>query len=72
MATFDTSRTAYGASSAVSGFFAALSRTLAAVVAWNDARVTRNALSSLSDRELEDIGLVRGDIDTLAQTDFIR
>ena len=32
---------------------------------WNDARVTRNALSRLSDRELEDIGLVRGDIDNV-------
>lgn len=33
--------------------------------AWNDARVTRNALSRLSDRELYDIGLVRGDIDDI-------
>jgi uncharacterized protein YjiS (DUF1127 family) len=30
---------------------------------WNDARVTRKALSTLSDRELDDIGLCRGDID---------
>ena len=42
----------------------------ASVVAWNDARVTRNALSALTDRELEDIGLVRGDIDAVAQTAF--
>ncbi len=35
------------------------------IVAWNDARVTRNALGKLSDRELDDIGLCRGDIDTL-------
>ena len=34
--------------------------------AWNDARITRNALSRLSDRELEDIGLSRADIDTIA------
>jgi uncharacterized protein YjiS (DUF1127 family) len=32
---------------------------------WNDARVTRNALGKLSDRELDDIGLCRGDIDRL-------
>lgn len=38
----------------------------AAFIAWNDARVTRNALSSLSDRELEDIGLSRGDIDRIS------
>jgi uncharacterized protein YjiS (DUF1127 family) len=31
--------------------------------AWNDRRVTRNELSKLSDRELEDIGLCRGDIE---------
>ena len=32
---------------------------------WNDARVTRNALGRLSDRELDDIGLCRGDIEAL-------
>lgn len=35
--------------------------------AWNDNRVTRNALSKLTDRELEDIGLSRGDIDTVGR-----
>jgi uncharacterized protein YjiS (DUF1127 family) len=34
------------------------------VLAWNDRRVTRNELHRLSDRELEDIGLTRGTIDT--------
>lgn len=72
MATFDTSRTAYGSASAVSGISAFISRTIAAVVGWNDARVTRSALSSLTDRELEDIGLVRGDIDSVADTAFFR
>jgi len=33
---------------------------------WNDARRTRNALARLSDHELEDIGLSRGDIDEVA------
>lgn len=42
----------------------------AAVQQWNDERVTRNALSKLSDRELEDIGLTRGDIDTVAKRGF--
>jgi uncharacterized protein YjiS (DUF1127 family) len=28
---------------------------------WNDLRVTRKALSRLSDHELEDIGLTRAD-----------
>lgn len=34
---------------------------------WNDARSTRKALKALSDRELEDIGLCRGDIALIAQ-----
>ena len=38
------------------------------VVAWNDARVTRNALARLTDRELDDIGLCRGDIDEVAKS----
>ena len=38
----------------------------AALAAWNDARVTKNALSRLTDRELDDIGLCRGDIDRIA------
>ncbi|MBY6201293.1 DUF1127 domain-containing protein [Maritalea mobilis] len=37
------------------------------LAAWNDARVTRKALSQLSDRELDDLGLVRGDIDMIAE-----
>ncbi len=37
-------------------------RLVAAIAAWNDARLTRNALGKLSDSELDDIGLSRGDI----------
>lgn len=40
----------------------AVSSVFGRLAAWNDARVTRNALSKLTDRELDDIGLVRGDI----------
>ncbi len=42
------------------------------VSAWNDARVTRKGLSQLSDRELDDLGLVRGDIDAIADGSFYR
>lgn len=35
--------------------------------AWNDARVTRKALNKLSDRELDDIGLCRGDIEFIGR-----
>ncbi len=45
-----------------------LANAFGALTAWNDARVTRNALSKLSDRELEDIGLIRGDIDDVASS----
>lgn len=48
-----------GSLSGVFGLF------VSAFSAWNDARVTRNALGKLSDRELDDIGLCRGDIDNI-------
>ena len=34
------------------------------LVAWRNRRITRNALSRLSDHELSDIGLTRNEIDT--------
>ncbi|MDX1784977.1 DUF1127 domain-containing protein [Roseovarius sp. ZX-A-9] len=43
-----------------------ITRLIAAFTAWNDARATRKALSALSDRELEDIGLSRSDIDSIS------
>ncbi|MCX7288412.1 MAG: DUF1127 domain-containing protein [Rhodobacterales bacterium] len=52
--------TTYRAINGLSGAFGAL-------WAWNDARVTRNALNRLSDRELDDIGLCRGDVDTIGR-----
>jgi uncharacterized protein YjiS (DUF1127 family) len=42
------------------------------IAAWNDARVTRAGLSRLSDRELDDLGLVRGDIDDIAEGRHLR
>lgn len=45
----------------------ATTRLFGAVAHWNDARRTREALSQLSSRELEDIGLTRGDIDAIAR-----
>lgn len=44
----------------------ALHRLIGRIWAWNDARVTRNTLARLSDRELDDLGLCRGDIDDIA------
>ncbi|MDC1297520.1 DUF1127 domain-containing protein, partial [Octadecabacter sp.] len=39
---------------------------------WNDARMTRNSLNKLSARELDDIGLMRGDIEGIARGNLIR
>ncbi|MFV0514472.1 MAG: DUF1127 domain-containing protein [Jhaorihella sp.] len=66
MAAFDTTRTAHGALGIAGRIGATLASVSGACTAWNDARMTRKALSSLSDRELDDIGLVRGDIDAVA------
>ena len=49
-----------------SGLRASLINLVSAVVAWNDARMTRKSLAKLSEHELEDIGLCRGDIDFVA------
>jgi uncharacterized protein YjiS (DUF1127 family) len=45
----------------------AVTNVLGALAAWNDARVTRKALNKLSDRELDDIGLCRGDIEFIGR-----
>jgi uncharacterized protein YjiS (DUF1127 family) len=43
-----------------------VSNVFGSMWAWNDARATRNALGKLSDRELDDIGLCRGDIEDIS------
>jgi len=65
MAAFDTTRQATGLSaSMLPAFFVNM---FSGFAAWNDARVTRNALSKLSARELDDIGLTYSDINAIAQ-----
>jgi uncharacterized protein YjiS (DUF1127 family) len=63
MAAYETTRTAPFGAISTYRFILAVSKVFASVAAWNDARVTRNALGKLSDRELDDIGLCRGDIE---------
>ena len=58
MTTYDSSRPVAGPR-----VFGLLADLFARLATWNDARVTRHALSRLTDRELDDIGLSRGDID---------
>lgn len=52
--------------------FTGLADLFGRVSAWNDARVTRASLTKLTDRELDDLGLVRGDIDAIAEGTFRR
>ncbi|CUH43188.1 DUF1127 domain-containing protein [Ruegeria atlantica] len=67
MAALDTTRTTTGSFGLVGRIGAYFASVVNAVVEWNDARATRNTLSGLTDRELEDIGLCRGDIDVVAE-----
>jgi len=62
MASIDTARTV-GMGTGLGGLFSA---AFTALRDWNDARITRNSLSRLSARELDDIGLCYGDIDDIA------
>jgi uncharacterized protein YjiS (DUF1127 family) len=64
MAAFDTTRTFTQEGIPFSRTYAHL---VGVISAWNDARVTKNALSKLSDAELSDIGLSRGDIDLVSR-----
>ncbi|MDT1064077.1 DUF1127 domain-containing protein [Paracoccus sp. CPCC 101403] len=45
----------------------AVSRLSAMIGGWNEARATRRELNRLTDRELDDIGLSRGDIERVAR-----
>ena len=44
-----------------------LSRSATAFQIWNAGRITRRALNKLSNRELDDIGLCRGDIELIGR-----
>lgn len=57
MAVFETSRP-LAQTSQRAGFLASL---VGVVIAWNDRRMTRIALSKLTSRELDDIGVTRAD-----------
>lgn len=48
-----------------SRLYRAAIRAASALISWNDTRITRNALTKLSDQQLDDIGLCRGEIDRL-------
>lgn len=62
MAAIESSRAHTATAGSFGQFFVSM---ITAVARWNDARRTRAALAQLTDRELEDIGLVRRDIHSI-------
>lgn len=67
MAAIETSRTAPLGAISIFRLVQVADRTAAILRDWNDARITRKALGKLSDRELDDIGLCRGDIEMIGR-----
>ncbi len=62
MSTIETNR-----SVAVGGVGNVVAYINSMIASWRDTRVTRRELARLSDRELDDIGLCRGDIERIAR-----
>ena len=67
MATYETSKTAPLGAITVFRMVQFISASANGFQAWNSGRVTRKALSKLSNRELDDIGLCRGDIEMIGR-----
>ncbi|MBV1926185.1 MAG: DUF1127 domain-containing protein [Rhodobacteraceae bacterium] len=67
MAAIETTRTPYGTLDLVARISATLTSLAGSISYWNDIRTTRNTLAGLTDRELDDIGLARGDIASFAK-----
>ncbi|MEQ9694659.1 DUF1127 domain-containing protein [Shimia sp. SDUM112013] len=65
MAAFDTTRAQFETAGFAGRIGQGFANVVATVIAWNDSRVTRAALAGLSDRELDDIGLSRHDIENI-------
>lgn len=67
MAPFGTQQTGFlslGIAEQIGGLFVS---AMSSATSWSDARKTEKALSSLTDRELLDIGLTRADITRVAR-----
>jgi uncharacterized protein YjiS (DUF1127 family) len=67
MANIETSRTAPLGAITVFRMVQTVSAAAHAFQVWNSGRVTRKALGKLSNRELDDIGLCRGDIELIGR-----
>lgn len=62
MASYGNTRTDANGTQFGANLTPAVNRVIGRIAAWNEARVTRNALSKLTDYELDDIGLTRADV----------
>lgn len=67
MAAYVTSNAAPFGAITVYRMVQSVAHSVEALKAWNSARVTRNALHRLSNRELDDIGLSRGEIELIGR-----
>jgi uncharacterized protein YjiS (DUF1127 family) len=67
MAAYESSRAAPFGAISIFRAIQSISVVFGSLSAWNDGRLTRNALGKLSDRELDDIGLCRGDVDMIGR-----
>lgn len=65
MAVLDTTRAPGHGHGLFDRLLRAAQSALGRLAQWNDVRLTRKALSRLSDRELDDIGLTRADVEFL-------
>ncbi|MDD9923927.1 MAG: DUF1127 domain-containing protein [Boseongicola sp.] len=70
MALLDFSRASGRSVTSADRFNRLIASTIGALASWNDARNTRNALAKLSDHELDDLGISRGDIDRITGKSF--
>lgn len=67
MSSFETTRSAPFGAITVFRAVQSVAHAVEALKNWNSARITRNSLSRLSNRELDDIGLCRGDIELIGR-----
>lgn len=67
MASYETSHAAPFGAITVYRLVQSVAHAVEALKVWNSARITRKSLNRLSNRELDDIGLCRGDIELIGR-----
>jgi uncharacterized protein YjiS (DUF1127 family) len=65
MALFDASRPVVAKTGFGARIHTSITGVASALIAWNERRVTRQELAKLSEHQLNDLGMTRGDIETL-------